>query len=78
MADYDYIDTLGVIVPDTATTRADVVAEWQSVFGADLVTTPETPQASSSLCKPRSVTLLHATMRSWLTRSILTLLAGCS
>lgn len=44
MADYDYIDTLGVIVPDTATTRAAVVAEWQSVFGADLVTTPETPQ----------------------------------
>ena len=44
MADYDYIDTLGVIVPDTATTRADVAAEWQSVFGADLVTTPETPQ----------------------------------
>lgn len=44
MADYDYIDTLGVIVPDTATTRADVVAEWLSVFGADLVTTPETPQ----------------------------------
>lgn len=44
MADFQYIDTLGTIVPDTSTTRDEVVAEWQAVFGADLVTTPETPQ----------------------------------
>lgn len=44
MADFQYIDTLGTIVPDTSTTRDEVAAEWQAVFGADLVTTPETPQ----------------------------------
>ena len=44
MDNFDYIDTLGVIVPDTSTTRDEVAAEWQAVFGADLVTTPETPQ----------------------------------
>lgn len=44
MADFQYIDTLGTIVPDTSTTRDEVSAEWQAVFGADLVTTPETPQ----------------------------------
>ena len=44
MADYQYITSQGVIVPDTATTRAEVEAAWQAAFGADLVTTPETPQ----------------------------------
>lgn len=44
MADYNYIIPTGVIVPDTATLRADVEAEYKAVFGADLPVTPETPQ----------------------------------
>lgn len=44
MADYQYITSQGVIVPDTAAIRADVEAEWRAAFGEDLVTTPETPQ----------------------------------
>lgn len=44
MSDYQYITAQGVIVPDTATIRAEIEAEWQAAFGADLVTTPETPQ----------------------------------
>lgn len=44
MATFDYISDRGVIVPDTATIRQDVVEEWRSAFGQDLVTTPETPQ----------------------------------
>lgn len=46
MADYNYVTSQGVIVPDTATTRADIEGEWQAAFGADLVTTPETPQGT--------------------------------
>lgn len=44
MADFKYLNSQGVIVPDTAAIRADVEAEWRAAFGADLVTTPETPQ----------------------------------
>ena len=44
MADFQYLNSQGVIVPDTAAIRADVEAEWRAAFGADLVTTPETPQ----------------------------------
>jgi hypothetical protein len=44
MAEYNYITSQGVIVPDTAAIRADVEAEWRAAFGEDLVTTPETPQ----------------------------------
>ena len=44
MADYNYIVPTGVIVPDTATLRADVEAEYRSALGADLPVTPETPQ----------------------------------
>lgn len=44
MADYNFISSLGVIVPDTANLREQVVSEWQEAFGADLVTDPETPQ----------------------------------
>lgn len=44
MADYNYIIPTGVIVPDTATLREDVEAEYKAVFGADLPVTPETPQ----------------------------------
>jgi len=44
MADYEFVSSLGVVVPDTATLREKVVSEWQEAFGADLVTDPETPQ----------------------------------
>lgn len=45
MADaYQYLDTTGVIVPDTATVQAEVEGEYKAVFGQDLVTTPNTPQ----------------------------------
>ena len=44
MADYNYIVSTGVIVPDTATLRADVEAEYRAALGADLPVTPETPQ----------------------------------
>ena len=41
---YQYIDGTGVIVADTATVQATVIAEWQNALGADLITTPDTPQ----------------------------------
>ncbi|MBP3932282.1 MAG: hypothetical protein J6D44_00175, partial [Pseudomonas sp.] len=44
MADYNYIVSTGVIVPDTASLRSEVEAEYKSVLGADLPVTPETPQ----------------------------------
>ncbi|AVG38547.1 baseplate J/gp47 family protein [Achromobacter insolitus] len=44
MADYSFIVNRGVIVPDTATTRAQVEAEFRAVFGDDMPTDPSTPQ----------------------------------
>lgn len=44
MADYNYVTSEGVIVPDTSAIREQVEAEWKSAFGADLPVTPETPQ----------------------------------
>lgn len=44
MTDYQFINSLGVIVPDTATLLADVEAEWREALGEDLITSPETPQ----------------------------------
>ena len=44
MADYEWITSRGVIVPDTAELRAAVEQEWKEAFGDDLVTTPDTPQ----------------------------------
>lgn len=44
MADYQYIDATGIIIPDTSTILAGVQAEYQAAFGADLVVTPDTPQ----------------------------------
>ena len=41
---YQYLDTTGVIVPQTSGLLADVQTEYQSVFGADLIVTPDTPQ----------------------------------
>lgn len=44
MADYDYITAQGVIVPDTADTRAEIEQDFRDAFGQDLVVTPDTPQ----------------------------------
>lgn len=44
MADYQYITSTGVIVPDTSVIRDEVVSEWRAAFGQDLVVTSETPQ----------------------------------
>lgn len=44
MADYEWITSQGVIVPDTADLLEDVRAEWREAFGQDLVVSPETPQ----------------------------------
>lgn len=44
MADYKYITSSGVIIPDTAELRAAVEYEFRSVFGQDLDVSPETPQ----------------------------------
>ena len=44
MADYQYLDTTGVIVPDTATIQTEVENEYKAVFGQDLITTHNTPQ----------------------------------
>ncbi|ENN8378233.1 baseplate J/gp47 family protein [Providencia rettgeri] len=46
MADYQYITSQGVIVPDTSTLRDDVESEYRSVFGRDLDVNPETPQGA--------------------------------
>ena len=44
MADYEYVTTTGVIVPDTADILTDVQDEFKNAFGQDLVVTPDTPQ----------------------------------
>jgi len=44
VAEYQYIDQTGLIVPDTAAVQAVVEDEYRAVFGQDLVTTPNTPQ----------------------------------
>ena len=46
MADYEFIEPTGVIVPDTSDTLSEVEQEWRDIFGADLVTSPETPQGA--------------------------------
>ena len=44
MADYKFITSTGVVVPDTASILADVEQEYRDAFGQDLQTTPDTPQ----------------------------------
>lgn len=46
MADYQFITSQGVIIPDTSTLRDDVESEFKSVFGQDLDVSPETPQGA--------------------------------
>ncbi len=43
MANYQYIDATGVILTDTSTLLASEIAIYQGIFGADLVTTPDSP-----------------------------------
>lgn len=44
MADYNYIENTGVILPDTSNVLTEVQQEYKEAFGADLPVTPETPQ----------------------------------
>lgn len=44
MADYQYINQTGVIVPDTGEILTEVQDEYKDAFGDDLVVTPDTPQ----------------------------------
>jgi len=45
MADvYDYIDTTGLVVPDTSVIQEDVENEYKAEFGSDLDVSPSTPQ----------------------------------
>lgn len=41
---YEYLTSSGVIIPDTAATRTEVVNEWKQALGQDLVTDDETPE----------------------------------
>lgn len=41
---YDYINTTGTVVPDTANLREEVVTEWRAALGNNLATSPDTPQ----------------------------------
>lgn len=41
---YNYVSSRGIVVPDTATLRSQVEAEWREAFGQDLDLSPDTPQ----------------------------------
>ena len=43
---YDYLTATGVIVPDTSTLLTEVENEFKAALGADLVTSPSTPQGA--------------------------------
>lgn len=44
MADYQYIDSTGLVIADTADILVEVQNEYKAAFGQDLVVTPDTPQ----------------------------------
>lgn len=44
MANYNYVTNSGVIVPDTSETKLQVLSEFQTVFGNDVVFDDSTPQ----------------------------------
>lgn len=44
MANYNYIDATGLIVPDTSTILEEVKDEWREAYGADVILEPETSQ----------------------------------
>lgn len=41
---YDYVLSTGVVQADTSDVQNEVICEWQTAFGTDLITTPDTPQ----------------------------------
>ena len=41
---YTYVNSTGTVIPDTADLRDEVAAEYKAAFGADLDTSPSTPQ----------------------------------
>ncbi len=43
MADYQYVSSTGVIIPDTSALLANVTTTYTNVFGSDLITTPDSP-----------------------------------
>lgn len=43
MADYQYISSTGVIIPDTSTILANVTTTYTNIFGSNLVVTPDSP-----------------------------------
>jgi len=44
MADYEYLNNSGVILPDTSDLLTEVQEEFRAAFGADLIVDPSTPQ----------------------------------
>jgi uncharacterized phage protein gp47/JayE len=46
MADYQFIDTTGVIVPDTGDVKTTVEGEFKAALGQDLITADNTPQGA--------------------------------
>lgn len=44
MADYQYINETGTIIPDTSTLLAEVEDEFRNALGQDIVVSPSTPQ----------------------------------
>lgn len=46
MANYEYVTSTGLIVPDTATLLEEVKDEWREVYGADVILDPETTQGA--------------------------------
>lgn len=43
-ANYKYIESTGLIIPDTATIKEEVEGEFRTAFGEDLALTPESPE----------------------------------
>ena len=44
MADYQYIVSTGVVIPDTADILQEINDEWRAAFGSDIELDPSTPQ----------------------------------
>ena len=44
MGVYNYVESTGLIVPDTADTRLDVISEFRGIFGDDFITDAESPE----------------------------------
>ena len=44
MGVYNYVESSGLVVPDTADTRQNVISEFRQIFGDDFITDAETPE----------------------------------